>query len=203
MTNWQQEYENGSTPWDKGAPAPALVDYLQEHGPLRGRVLVPGCGTGSDIIPLAAAGADQVTGLDIAPLAVEAARKRLAALPDAVVAVELADLFTDCARPPLAGTFDAVWEHTCYCAIPPERRPDYVRAMASALKPGGLLLGVFYLNPWDPEEDQDQGPPFGCTEESLEASFSPAFDLLESRRPARAYPGREGREVVRLMRRRG
>ncbi|RYD33586.1 MAG: methyltransferase domain-containing protein, partial [Verrucomicrobiaceae bacterium] len=147
MTNWQQEYESGSTPWDKGAPAPALVDYLRERGPLRGRVLVPGCGTGSDIVPLVAAGADQVTGLDIAPLAVEAARKRLAALPNAdatagVMTVELADVFTDCARPPLAGAFDAVWEHTCFCAIPPERRSDYVQAMASALKPGGLLLGV-------------------------------------------------------------
>ncbi|MES2709584.1 MAG: methyltransferase domain-containing protein [Verrucomicrobiota bacterium] len=198
--NWQQEYADGNTPWDKGAPAPALEDFLKERGPLSGRVLVPGCGTGSDIIPLAAAGAEQVTGLDIAPLAVEAAQKRLAALSNAEA--RLADIFTDCQEAPLAGSFDAVWEHTCFCAIPPERRADYVRAMAAALKPGGLLLGVFFLNPWDPDEDQDQGPPFGSTEESLEAAFSPAFELVESWRPARAYPGREGREIMRLMRRR-
>lgn len=196
--NWQQEYAAGNTPWDKGAPAPALEDFLRERGPLSGRVLVPGCGTGSDIVPLAA-GSDQVTGLDIAPLAVEAAGKRLAALPN--VSVRLADIFTDCHEAPLAGQFDAVWEHTCFCAIPPDRRPDYVRAMAAALKPGGLLLGVFYLNPWDPEEDQDQGPPFGSTEEGLTASFETAFELLESWRPSRAYPGREGREIMRLMRR--
>jgi SAM-dependent methyltransferase len=200
--NWQQEYENGHTPWDKNAPAPALIDFLQERGPLHGRVLVPGCGTGSDLVPLAEAGAGQVVGLDIAPLAVEAARKRFAGLGLTNASAELADLFNDCARPPLAGAFDAVWEHTCYCAIPPERRPDYVAAVAAALKPGGLLLGVFFLNPWDPDEDQDQGPPFRSTEESLDASFGGAFELPESWRPARCYPGRENREIMRLMRRR-
>ena len=199
MTNWQHQYETGDTPWDKNAPAPALVDYLRDRGPLPGKVLVPGCGTGSDIIPLAA-GSEHVTGLDIAPLAVAAAAKRLAHLPNADA--RLADLFTDCASPPLAGAFDAVWEHTCYCAIPRELRPAYVEAMAAALKPGGLHLGVFYLNPWDPDEDQDQGPPFGTTEASLDETFAPFFDPVESWRPASAYPGREGREILRLMRRR-
>lgn len=197
--NWQEQYEIGQTPWDKGAPAPALADFLRDRGPLQGRILVPGCGTGSDLVPLAAA-ADRVTGLDIAPMAVEAAQRRLADIPHAEIL--LADIFTDCSSAPLAGQFDAVWEHTCYCAIPAAKRPHYVAAMAAALRPGGLLLGVFFLNPWDPHEDQEQGPPFGTTEESLTGTFSTHFDPVDSWRPASAYPGREGREIMRLFLRR-
>lgn len=197
--NWQEKYESGEIPWDKGVPAPALTDFLRDRGPLQGRILVPGCGTGSDLIPLAAA-ADRVTGLDIAPLAVETARRRLAGFSNAEI--RLADIFSDCSSAPLAGQFDAVWEHTCYCAIPPEKRPDYVAAMAAALKPGGRLLGVFYLNPWDPDEDQGQGPPFGTTGAALTETFSTHFDPVDSWRPASAYPGREGREIMRLFLRR-
>lgn len=190
MTDWQQQYETGETPWDRGAPAPALVQYLATN-PMTGRVLVPGCGTGQDVRVLALSGAE-VLGLDIAPAAVERARRFLAGTPRAEVA--LGDLFTDTAQPPLAGSFDLVWEHTCYCAIPVERRPDYVEAVAHALKPGGSLLGVFYLNPWDEGEDPNQGPPFGTGLDALCQMLAPRFDLVKGWRPEVAHPGREGKE---------
>lgn len=192
MTDWQHQYDTGDTPWDKGSPAPALVQYLA-HSPITGRVLVPGCGTGQDVKAIGAAGADHVTGLDIAPGAVERARRFLAGTPHTEALA--GDLFQDCHRPPLAGQFDAVWEHTCYCAIPPERRGEYAEAIAAALKPGGRLIGVFYLNPWDEGEDQTQGPPFGTGLEELIRNFeSRQFQLLQGWRPEIAYPGREGKE---------
>lgn len=43
--NWDEKYQKGETPWDKGAPAPAMKQYLARH-PMRGRALVPGCGRG-------------------------------------------------------------------------------------------------------------------------------------------------------------
>lgn len=191
MTDWQHQYVTGETPWEKGAPAPALLAYLKTN-PVTGRVLVPGCGTGQDVRVLALAGASEVTGLDVAPLAVERARRFLADIPRATV--EHGDLFVDCQRPPLAGSFDLVWEHTCYCAIPPGRRPDYVEAVAAALRPGGSLLGVFFLNPWDADADQSQGPPFGTGLEELLAQLEPRFELVKGWRPDVAYEGREGRE---------
>ncbi len=197
MTDWQQQYLTGDTPWDRGAPAPALTDYLRDH-PVTGKVLVPGCGTGHDVRALAESGASGVTGLDVAPLAVERARGQLSDLPKAEIL--LADLFEACHRPPLAGTFDLVWEHTCYCAIPPERRPDYVAAVAAALKPGGELLGVFFLTPWDEGEDQTQGPPFGTGVEELKATFSSHFDPVRGWNPESAYQGREGKEWCGLFR---
>lgn len=191
MTDWQHQYLTGETPWDRGEPAPALVQYLVGF-PVTGRVLVPGCGTGQDVKALAAAGAEHVTGLDVAPLAVERAGKLLEGVAE--VEVTLGDLFVEAHQAPLAGTFDLVWEHTCYCAIPPERRADYVAAVAAVLKPGGQLLGVFYLNPWDEDEDQTKGPPFGTGLEQLRTMLETHFQLVRGWRPDVAYPGREGRE---------
>ena len=69
--------------------------------------------------------------------------------------------------------------------------------MTSLLKPGGLLVGVFYINPeMDPGET---GPPFGISTDELTALFAERFQVVESHVPAAAYPGREGRECVRVL----
>ena len=73
MTNWEAQYQAADTPWDKGAASPGLIDYLLEN-PVRGRVLVPGCGFGHDVRALAGT-ADEVIGIDIAPSAIDGARK--------------------------------------------------------------------------------------------------------------------------------
>lgn len=197
MTDWQHHYETGDTPWNKGGPAPPLVQWLETHR-LHGRVLVPGCGHGHDLTALAASGASEVIGLDIAPGAVTAATARTASLPN--VSVIPGDLF-DYAHTAGSGQFDWMFEHTCFCAIDPARRDDYVLAAAAALKPGGHLLAIFYLKPWEEGEDQNQGPPFGSTTEELDARFGSHFTLIDSYVPTVSYPGREGRELVRLLRR--
>ena len=198
MTDWQQHYETGDTPWDRGGPSPPLVQWLAGHR-LHGSVLVPGCGHGNDLVALAAGGAEQVTGLDLAPGAVTAAEARTADLPN--VTVKLGDLFVFCGGEG-RGVFDWVFEHTCFCAIDRSLRGDYVNAVAAALKPGGCLLAVFYLQPWKPEEDQSQGPPFGTSVEELDERFGPHFTTVESYVPDVSYSGREGRELLRLLRRR-
>jgi SAM-dependent methyltransferase len=189
-TDWEAEYRRGETPWEKGAPSPGLVDYLADT-PVRGRVLVPGCGYGHDVRALART-ADEVLGIDIAPSAIEAAQRfpRIGTERYA-----LADLF---ALPKaMRGTFDYVWEHTCFCAIDPAQRANYVRSVASALKPGGHLLAIFYLDPGN--ESPDEGPPFEVSISELDRLFLSHFELVREWPPARTYPGREGREWMRLL----
>ena len=101
------------------------------------------------------------------------------------------------------GTYDWVWEHTCFCAIDPSMREDYVRAVHGALKPGGHLLGVFYLDPYDAEHQPGGGPPHGSTLEELSTRFeeSGRFLIEHSAVPGKAYPGREGLERTVRMRR--
>ena len=192
--DWEQAYQRRETPWDKGEPSPGLVDLLLT-APMAGRVLVPGCGLGHDVRAISACSGVEVLGVDIAPSAVGLARGFRVVGQESYL---LEDLFM--LPEGLMGGFDWVWEHTCFCAIPKQRRKDYVLAVRSALKQGGHLAAIFYLDPgWD---DPEQGPPFGISKEELDRLFLGAgrFELEKEWIPERAYAGREGRELIRVMR---
>jgi SAM-dependent methyltransferase len=189
-TNWNEQYERQDTPWDKGAASPGLIDFLATET-VQGRVLVPGCGFGHDVRALAAT-ADDVVGLDIASLAVEGADRRPKIGRERYV---LGDFFNLPAE--MRGSFDWVFEHTCFCAINPAQRPAYVAAAAAALKPGGHYLAIFYLDPGN--DSPDEGPPFEVAVAELDRLFLPHFTLIREWLPQRAYPGREGREWMRVM----
>ena len=190
LMDWNRRYEEGDTPWDKGAAHPVLSAMLT-HGALTGRVLVPGCGTGHDVRELARRGLT-VVGLDLAPLALERAK---AHAPVGSETYELGDLFH--LPSSLRESFDGVFEHTCFCAIDPARRAAYVSAVAAALRPSGRLLAVFFVDP----DHGGEGPPFGCTTAELDGLFAGRFRLLEEHREIPTYPEREGRELLRLYER--
>lgn len=189
--DWEARYRAGDTPWDEGFAAPALTEFLSRH-PIRGEVLVPGSGPGHDVRAIAAqsAGGARVIGLDLSPTAVALAR----AFPCTGGEIyEEGNLFLT----PVSwkGRFDWVVEHTCFCAIPPSFRADYVRAISSLLKPGGFYLGIFYMTPAAPE-----GPPHGVTKGEISMLFDPAFTVLEEWIPRESFEGREGRELCQLLR---
>lgn len=192
INTWNQCYREGETPWDRGEASPPLTQWVQRQERLKGRALVPGCGVGHDVAMLADAGLE-VTGLDIAPLAIERARQRH---PNHARRFIEGDLFAMPAD--WRGTFDWVFEHTCLSGLPPAQRGAYRDAMAAALKPGGLLVGVWYIDPdLDPGET---GPPFPLPLAELDALFATGFEVIEDAVPTVAYPGREGRERLRVLR---
>jgi methyl halide transferase len=53
---WDGLYAMGGDGWELGQPAPALVDFVEQTPPPRGRVAVLGCGRGHDARFLAARG---------------------------------------------------------------------------------------------------------------------------------------------------
>ena len=194
MTDWDQCYREGNMPWNRGEPSPVLVQYLARN-PLKGRVFVPGCGLGHDVALLARQGAEP-QGLDISPLAVQKAKEAHPELPEGTIVLgDLYDLPSE-----YIGTFDAAIEHTCLSAMPPELRPQYRDAMASVVKPGGLIVGVWYINPdLDPGET---GPPYPLPVEVLDAMFAQDFEVIENYVPEVGYEGRVGRELLRVLRKR-
>jgi SAM-dependent methyltransferase len=127
---WDEVY-TGTPPWDTGRPQAAFV-ALADAGALTGRVLDVGCGTGEHALLAAAHGAT-VTGVDLAPRAIEAARAKAA---DRALAVhfEVGDaLHLD----RLDEQFDVVLDSGVFHVFDDEDRPRYVASLAAVVRPGG------------------------------------------------------------------
>lgn len=140
--DWNARYVDADTPWDKGVPAPMLPWVLAEHRhrfPEKARSLVPGCGRGHDALCLAEHGFETL-GFDVSPQAIEEAQ---ALHTHPCLRWQVGDLFTELSP----ASTDLIWEHTCFCAILPEQREAYIRAMAEALTSGGQLLASFFWIP--------------------------------------------------------
>ena len=184
---WEELYARGADGWEMGRPAPPLVDFIESTPPPRGRVVVPGCGRGHDARFLARHGYD-VTAFDFSPAAVEAARK-LAGDERVAVTVEQRDIFG--AGADYAHAFDGAWEYTCYCAIDPRRRDEYVATLGTIVKPGGWLLACFF-----PLRTVAAGPPFPVARTEIKRRLARHFRIAREFAPIRSARGRQGREWV-------
>lgn len=157
---WQARYDTGATGWDRGGPSPVLEDWLRAGALVPCRILVPGCGRGHEVAALVRAGFE-VTGVDYAPAAVEALGARLAAERLAAEVVE-GDVFAWTPDRP----FEAIYEQTCLCALPPARWEEYERRLASWLLPGGTLAAAFM------QTSAPSGPPFACPPDAMRRLFA-------------------------------
>ncbi len=188
---WTDLYTRGGDGWELGQPAPALVEILEATHLPPGRVAVPGCGRGHDVLHLSRRGY-QAVGFDFAPAAIAAARARAKA-ERLAVEFEQRDIFT--LDRDYANTFDGVWEYTCFCAIDPARRAEYVRTMAAILRPGGWFLACFY-----PIRQRGGGPPFPVARSEVRRRFAGPFRIERAEVPFRSVERRLGQEWMVLFR---
>lgn len=191
---WSGRYQAGQVGWDLGEATPVLRQ-LQHNGKFPvappASVLVPGCGYGHDVLFLAEVGFS-VTAIDFAPEPLAALTQSAAKLGLAEKVHPLqADLF---ALPEgLAGSFAAIWEYTCFCAIPPSRRGEYFWRMRELLRPGGYLVGLFFPL----EGGGQEGPPFTVSQAEVEVLATQAgFQLESATCPEASHPARRGRESL-------
>src|SRR5512145_2055781 len=182
---WETLYAEGRDGWEMGGAHPSLVHLVDTTPPPRGRVAVPGCGRGHDARFLAGRGYEAV-GFDFADAAVQTAR-RLAKEQGADVRFEQRDIFT--LDRDYAYAFDGIWEYTCYCAIEPRRRVEYLNVLAAILKPGGWFLGCFF-----PIRRGGGGPPFPVSRSEIRQVLSPRFRIEHAFPPPRPVLRRAGQE---------
>ena len=192
MMTWEEKYQRGEAQWDRGAPSLPMRQYLERH-PVAGRALVPGCGRGHEVALAVESGLDAM-GLDIAPTGIAEAR---GLYPDLAHRFVVGDLFDPPAE--MRCAFDAVLEHTCMSGLPPELRASYRRGIDLTLRPGGLLIGVWFIEPdLDPGHE---GPPYPFPVPALTDLFADGYEVVHDYVPEVAFPGREGRERLRVLRR--
>ncbi len=192
-TFWTHIYNTEpSPPFDLGEPAKALSDISSQLKLSKLRVAVLGAGKGHDAAFFARQG-HLVTAFDISEPAIEETKRCYGHLKN--LKVEKMDVFQP--RRELWGQFDLVFEHTCYCAVPPSRRNELVQVWKKLLAEGGHVLGIFFAM------DKRFGPPHGSSEWELRERFKKHFDFTYWTRWQHSLPRRVGKEVVIYMQKKG
>lgn len=166
---WNDRYRDGNLPWDTGRPSAELEQVVSRNAIGPCRALEIGCGTGNNSVWLAQQGFE-VTGVDVAPLAVELAEKRAQAA-GVHVRFAVADVL-DLAD--LGGPFAFFFDRGCYHAVRRDAPQAYAPAVARQLAAGarGLILAGNAREPHDP------GPPV-VTEQQLRDELGVAFQILD------------------------
>ena len=167
---WQERFQSGDTPWDRGAVHPQLDAWLAAGALAPCRILVPGCGSGYEVAALARAGFE-VTAFDYAPAAVARTRENLAAAGRSAAVLEADALAWQPERP-----FDAVYEQTCLCALYPDHWRAYADRLHAWLAPGGRLYALFvqFLRA-GAVGGAIEGPPYHCDINAMRALFPAAL----------------------------
>ncbi|OQO06035.1 hypothetical protein B0A48_08623 [Cryoendolithus antarcticus] len=182
-SRWDALWKQQTTPWDRSAPSPALIDTLVEkhdvlgsslQGGKRKKALVPGCGRGYDVLLFASHGYD-ATGVDASETAIEACKaldehqgsdESKYPIADSQIergarAFMLADFFKDdFLNEAKTSQFDVIYDYTFLCALPPALRPKWAKRMAELLAPNGHLVCLEFPLGKAPSTG---GPPHGLS----------------------------------------
>lgn len=182
---WVNVYHTeGNSGWNLNEPAEAFKDMLPRIKLPKSRILVLGCGEGHDAALFARAG-HLVTAVDFSKEAIARGQEKYKDLTN--LHFYESDIFQ--LPQDWNFSFDVVVEHTCFCAIPPDRRNDLVRLYRRMLHEEGQLLAVFFAM------EKRSGPPFGSTEWEIRKRTEQGFHYLFWGRLRNSLPSRMGREL--------
>lgn len=151
----------GTPPWDIGRPQREFVRLVAD-GEVRGRVLDVGCGTGEHAIFYAEHG-HEVVGIDLAPLAIEKARKKAEARGSAA-RFELGDAI-HLKKP--SKKFDTVTDCGLFHVFTDPERVLFERSLRSVTKRGG----TYFMLCFSPKEPTNWGGPRRVSEEEIREAF--------------------------------
>jgi len=149
LDDWETRFRAGDAPWERGDLNPAFIAW-RDAGAFAGlaNVLLPGGGRAPEARAFAALGIPP-TVVDLAPTAVEAQRDLLQAegLPGEAICGDVLDWAPEAA-------FDAVYEQTAMCALPPGTWQRYAANLHRWLRSGGRLFALFV------QKAGTDGPPY-------------------------------------------
>ena len=158
LTNefWESRFRERRTPWERGEINPAFTAWRASGELTPCRILVPGAGRSLEPEAMLRQGFD-VVALDLAESAVADQASRLGA--DRAVRADVTTWMAD-------KQFDAVYDQTCLCALPPELWVAYEAQLRRWVRPGGRLFVLFM------QTGQEGGPPFDCAIPTMRTLFA-------------------------------
>lgn len=182
---WTELYNTQQAGWDQKRESvilPAIVPQLKLS---KSRILVVGCGEGHDAAYFASLG-HLVTAVDFSEEAIRRAKEHYGSREG--LNFFRADAFN--LPENWSGQFDIVFEHTCYCAVSPDKRSQLVQIWRKMLQPQGHLLAIFFAH------EKRRGPPFGGSEWELRQRLKSGFSFLYWTRWRNSVERRKGKELV-------
>ncbi|KMZ69524.1 Thiopurine S-methyltransferase [Zostera marina] len=185
---WETCWKYGKQKWDLGKETPAVLDLLRKDALPKGRIFVPGCGTGYDVVAMA--GPDRyVVGMDISETCVRKSQELFSGSPNVNYFTFLqGDFF----KWNPEDKFDLIFDYTFFCAIDPSMRKAWGQKMRDILNPDGELIALMF-----PLDNFPGGPPFALSVSDYEDVLIPlGFNALCIEDNAMAIPPRMGREKL-------
>ncbi|OEU91979.1 SAM-dependent methyltransferase [Streptomyces abyssalis] len=188
---WDGRYGESDRMWSGDANA---VLVREVTGTQPGRALDLGCGEGADAIWLARRGW-RVTAVDISRIALERASRHAA---DAEVASRIDWVEADLGTGFPSGSFELVSAHFLHSEVELPRE-QILRAAASAVAPGGVLLVVGHAGWPSWEHHPDHSVEFPTPDEVLQSLelAEGEWEVLLSGEHERTQTGPDGRDGVR------
>lgn len=187
-TAWNDKYQSGDDRWDLGYAAPPLVNLLtSSQSPKPGRIAVLGCGAGHDALLFAEAGFE-VVGFDFAETAIDRATVAAQSRNLSNIQFIQRDIFN--LEHEFDNSFDYIVEHTCFCAIDPLLRSEYVQVVKRLLSPEGCLIGLFYTH------NRPGGPPFGVKPKEILDYFKTDFKIISFEQATDSIDRRKNEEYL-------
>jgi methyl halide transferase len=178
---WNNRYETAETGWDLETISPPLKAYIDQLTDKNLRILIPGCGSGHEAEYLLKQGFQDVTVIDIAPLAVEKMQSYLSEYQN--IKIICTDFFMH------LGDYDLILEQTFFCALNPDLRTKYVQKMSELLDQNGKLVGLLFGVQFP------KNPPFGGSREEYVELFSDEFKINLLEPCYNSVKPREGNEL--------
>jgi SAM-dependent methyltransferase len=164
---FEQMYR-GQAPWDTGRPQPAIVK-LAEAGQIRGSVLDVGCGTGENVLYLAARG-HECWGIDFLPVVIERAKAKSTqrGIDAHFVVGDALELGK------LGRQFNTVIDCGLFHTFSDEERRIFVRSLTEVLGTGGLLCLLCFSD----EQPGTEGPR-RISQQDIRASFQDGWNVKQ------------------------
>jgi len=182
MTNWQSRWLAQDTPWDLKGAHPETERLMQLLGGWRiplSKVLIPGCGRAHDAAVFLKHGLE-VTGVDLSDEAIRTAKD----LWKDTKGLELVASTNEEFARNHKGAYSLVFDRAMLCALSPELRPSYVKAVTDSLAPGGIFSSLTFHK----LHGDFKGPPFAIQEEAMTSLFTESFTLMGCYRVAVPSP---------------